>query len=168
MDWPTDGGRELTRDPGPESITYRGCLLRVAAIRVGDSPAGLVLRLHVAGYAVLVDALPPLEERLVTLIKGKRSEAIFNGGDARRRMVPCANIQWQPQVDRRTLATVLSGRIGELLLRLGILPAATAGVKKCAAARTRTTHTHTHTRTRTTHNAHRTPKPRGSERAERE
>ena len=44
---------------------------------LGDSPAGLVLRLHVAGYAVLVDALPPLEERLVTLIKGKRSEAIF-------------------------------------------------------------------------------------------
>ena len=98
-----------------------------------------LLRLHVAGFVVLIEALPTLDPSLLARLSGKRFTKIFNAmdedgtaalGDGRRRLCPCSTVQWEPGERHTTLAATLGKWYRNLLFRRGLLQVANPSVTK--------------------------------------
>jgi hypothetical protein len=99
-----------------------------------------LLRLHVGGYAVLIEALPALDPSLLARLSGKRFTPIFNAmdedgtaalGDGRRRLCSCSTVLWEPGGERHaTLAATLGKWYRDLAFRRGLLQVANPSVTK--------------------------------------
>jgi hypothetical protein len=123
----------------------RTCTTFARAVRrerwsTADAPALLLLRLHVAGYVVLTQVLPTLDDKRLTRVTERSTmKPIFNGldedggmsiGDGKRRAVPCTRVHWKLGEEDTTLAAVMAESYSKLMLRCGLLEVATSSVAK--------------------------------------
>ena len=104
-----------------------------------DAHAHLLLRLHVAGYVVLKQVLPTLDDQLLRRVTRRSMKPIFNGldvdgrmtiGDGKRRAISCTKVPLKLDDGCTTLAAVMAESYSKLVLRCGLLEAATSSITK--------------------------------------